>query len=109
VHERTQVPLLASLLLSIKFLAWIRLVLVGVIEPLEGCVGQLARIIAATACLLIIVLALFSIVVELIGRPPVIEGLVRIYAMIPVVVFRLVCTERSLIAVHIEHQGVNSL
>jgi hypothetical protein len=42
VHERTQVPLLASFLLSIELLAWIRLVLVGVIEPLESCVRQLA-------------------------------------------------------------------
>jgi hypothetical protein len=42
MHESTQVPLGASFFLSVKLLAWISLVLVGVIEALESRVGQLA-------------------------------------------------------------------
>lgn len=103
MHERTQVPLGASFLLSVKLLAWISLILVGVIEPLESRVGQLARVTASSASLLIIVLALLSVVVVLIGRPSEVEWLVRIHAMVPVVVLRLVRTERCLVAVHVEH------
>lgn len=106
MYEGTQLPLLAALLTAIELLAWVCLILIWVVEPFECRVGVLAVVRTPSPRLLVIVFALVRQVKVLVRRPPVVEGLVRVDAVVPVVVLRFVGAVGCLVAVDVEDNGV---
>lgn len=102
VDERTKFPLRAVLSFLNELLAHIGLVLVWVVEALEGRVRVNALLSASLARLLVIALTLFRDIEKLIWWPPVIERLVSIHAMVPIVVLEMVVAKLRFVSIQIE-------
>ena len=94
---------------SVEMLALIRLVLMGMIQPLECGVRVLASLNTSFPSLWIVGLALLWDVVELVRLAPVIERLVSVHTVIPVVILRLVRTKQGLVSIDVEYYWINRL
>jgi len=108
MHKGTQFTLLARFLLIKVLLTRICLVLLRVIKPLKSCMRKLTFNFTSSTCLRVIALAFLRLVHKLIRRSSVVEGLVCINTMIPVMVFRFVCTKCSLVAIYVEDDRIYS-
>ena len=105
MNEGAELALLAVLPLLYELLTEVDLVGVRMIKSLESGVRVDTVLSAAKTSIRVVVRALLWKIEELVRRPPKVERLVGVDAVIPVVVFRLVRAKLSLIPVEVEELG----
>ena len=88
-------------------LAHVYLVLERVVQPLKSCVAKNALGATSKTSFLIIILTLFGNIEKVIRWSSIIKALVGIHAMVPVVIFALVLTVLSLVAVQVEESRID--
>lgn len=109
MDESTQLTLRALLALLKELLTQVHLVLVRMVEALEGRVRENAFVRAALARLLVVLLALFGHVEVLVRRTSEVERLVRIDAMVPVVVSHAVPAKLRFVPIQVKEGRLNRL
>ena len=109
MHKSAQLILLARLSFLTKLLTHVSFILIRMVQPFKSSVRKAALLDAASPCFLVVVLALVRHIKELVRRSSIIKWLMRVHAMIPVVVFRLVRTKCCFISVDVKYDRVNCL
>jgi hypothetical protein len=107
MNESTQLSFIADTSLLSEFLTHIGLILLGMIEPFESSVRELAIHGATSALLRIVILAFLRLIKVSIRRSSVVEWLVLVDAKIPIVVLGLVGARCCLVPVHVEKDRVD--
>ena len=108
MNKSTKLSFLTSLSLFPKLLAYISLVLVGMIKPFKCCMRERTIFSATSSSFLIILFTLLRLIVKFVRRSSMVKWLVRINTMIPIMIFRLVSTKGSLVSEDIEDNWVDS-
>jgi hypothetical protein len=107
MYKSAELTLLTSLPLLSEQLTHVSLVLIWMVQPFKGCVRILAVTSTPFPSLLIVTLTLLRSVELLVWRSSEVKGFVSIYAMVPVVVLRLVWTESCFIPEYIKDKRIN--
>ena len=102
MDESAELTLRTVLSLFYELLADVRFVLIWVVEAFKGRVREEAFISAAEASFLVVILALFRNVEELIGSSTMVEGLVSVDTVVPIMVFCSISTVLSLIPIKVK-------